>query len=104
MLSAIVFLPLIGFLIAGLFGACWAIARWRSSPPAWSALAAVLSWIVFIETGFGDVHGHERVQVRTGFLLATLPSIGRSASIRCDAGGGELGRARSPLFHRLHEP
>jgi NADH-quinone oxidoreductase subunit L len=27
------------------------------------ALAAVLSWIVFIETGFGDVHGHERVQV-----------------------------------------
>jgi NADH-quinone oxidoreductase subunit L len=63
MLSAIVFLPLIGFLIAGLFGKLLGHRPVEILTTSLVGIAAVLSWIVFIETGFGDVHGHERVQV-----------------------------------------
>jgi NADH-quinone oxidoreductase subunit L len=81
MLSAIVFLPLIGFLIAGLFGKLLGHRPVEILTTSLVGIAAVLSWIVFIETGFGDVHG-ERVQVLHGFHPVISPSIGRSASIR----------------------
>ncbi|MFN3169103.1 MAG: NADH-quinone oxidoreductase subunit L [Hyphomicrobiales bacterium] len=63
MLSAIVFLPLIGFLIAGLFGKLLGDRPVEIITTSFVGIGAVLSWIVFIQTGFGDVHGHERVQV-----------------------------------------
>lgn len=67
MLSAIVFLPLIGFLIAGLFGRLLGHRPVEIITTSLLFVAAILSWIVFIQTGFGehDAHGatYERVQV-----------------------------------------
>ena len=67
MLSAIGFLPLIGFLIAGLFGRLLGHRPVEIITTSLLGIAAILSWIVFFQTGFGehDAHGHtyERVQV-----------------------------------------
>lgn len=67
MLSAIVFLPLIGFLIAGLFGRLLGHRPVEIITTSLVGLAAALSWVVFIQTGFGHVDSHglayERVQV-----------------------------------------
>jgi NADH-quinone oxidoreductase subunit L len=54
MIQAIVFFPLLGFLIAGLFGR---VIGPRPSELVTTGLlmaSAVLSWIVFIQTGFGE--------------------------------------------------
>src|SRR5215213_1220514 len=70
MYHLIVFLPLVGFLIAGCFG------RWigaRASELITTALlfvACVLSWIAFVSVGFGD--GATRVQVAQWMSVGDL--------------------------------
>ena len=63
MYSAILFLPLIGFLIAGLFGRVIGdrAAEWVTCLLV--SLAALLSWIAFLSVGFGE--GHEGAQTVT---------------------------------------
>lgn len=70
MYHAIVFLPLVGFLIAGCFG------RWigaRASEVVSTALlfvACVLSWIAFVNVGFGS--GAARIQVAQWMVSGDL--------------------------------
>ncbi|WP_414471160.1 NADH-quinone oxidoreductase subunit L [Microvirga sp. M2] len=54
MYHAIVFLPLVGFLIAGLFGRVIGARPSEIITTALLAVAAVLSWVSFIHVGFGD--------------------------------------------------
>src|ERR687898_479653 len=61
MYHAIVFLPLVGFLIAGLFGRLLGPRPSEIITTALLFVAAVLSWVSFIQVGFGD--GATRVQV-----------------------------------------
>src|SRR6478735_4888180 len=61
MYHAIVFLPLVGFLIAGLFGRVLGPRPSEIITTALLFVAAVLSWVSFIQVGFGD--GATRVQV-----------------------------------------
>ena len=106
MYHAIVFLPLVGFLIAGLFGRRpRARARARSSPPALLFVSAVLSWVAFFQVGFGDrrdARARSRNGCRSGDLVGRLGVPDRHAD-RGDAGRRQhrLG-ARAPLFDRLH--
>ena len=53
MIQAIVFLPLIGFLIAGLFGRFIGPRPSEFVTTLLMGVAAVMSWIVFIQVGFG---------------------------------------------------
>jgi len=55
MYLAIVFLPLIGFLIAGLFGSQIGARACEYVTSGFLVIAAVLSWIAFFQVGFGDV-------------------------------------------------
>ncbi|MGN6582305.1 MAG: NADH-quinone oxidoreductase subunit L, partial [Rhizobiaceae bacterium] len=55
MYLAIVFLPLIGFLIAGLFGSQIGARACEYITSGFLVIAAVLSWIAFFQVGFGDV-------------------------------------------------
>ncbi|NIX77438.1 NADH-quinone oxidoreductase subunit L [Microvirga terricola] len=70
MYYAIVFLPLVGFLIAGLFG------RFIGSRPSELVttvlllIAAALSWVAFIQVGFGS--GATRVQVAQWMSVGSL--------------------------------
>ena len=59
--QAIVFLPIIGALIAGLFGRAIGDRAAEIVTTAFLIIAAVLSWIVFIQIGFG--HGTAKVTV-----------------------------------------
>jgi NADH-quinone oxidoreductase subunit L len=61
MYHAIVFLPLVGFLIAGLFGRLLGARPSELITTGLLFVAAVLSWVSFIQVGFGD--GATRVQV-----------------------------------------
>src|SRR5918997_3232261 len=61
MYHAIVFLPLVGFLIAGLFGRLLGPRPSEIITTGLLFVAAVLSWVSFIKVGFGD--GATRVQV-----------------------------------------
>src|ERR687893_58003 len=61
MYHAIVFLPLVGLLIAGLFGRLLGPRPSEIVTTALLFIAAVLSWVSFIQVGFGD--GATRVQV-----------------------------------------
>ncbi|GJD50474.1 NADH-quinone oxidoreductase subunit L [Methylobacterium crusticola] len=72
MYHAIVFLPLIGALVAGLFGR-------RIGPKASEAVTtgilffvALLSWVAFFEVSGGHGHGATRVQVATWFTAGDL--------------------------------
>ncbi|MHB2169229.1 NADH-quinone oxidoreductase subunit L [Alsobacter sp. R-9] len=70
MYQAIVFLPLVGFLIAGLFGR---VIGDRASEVVTTALlmaAALLSWIAFFTVGYG--HGATRVQVAQWMVSGDL--------------------------------
>ncbi|HEY8381673.1 MAG TPA: NADH-quinone oxidoreductase subunit L [Microvirga sp.] len=70
MYHAIVFLPLVGFLIAGLFGR---ILGPRPSEIVTTALlfvAAALSWVAFFQVGFGS--GATRVQVAEWMSVGDL--------------------------------
>ena len=55
--KAIVFLPLIGFLIAGLFGRQIGAKASEYVTSGLMIIVAILSWIVFIEVGFGHAEG-----------------------------------------------
>jgi len=61
MYHAIVFLPLVGFLIAGLFGRILGARPSELVTTGLLFVAAVLSWVAFIQVGFGD--GATRVQI-----------------------------------------
>ncbi len=55
MYQAIVFLPLIGFLIAGIFGASIGARASEVVTSSLLVICAILSWIAFFQVGFGDV-------------------------------------------------
>ena len=57
MYSAIVFLPLIGFLIAGLFGRVIGAKASEYITSGLLVISAVLSWVAFMQVGFGDNEG-----------------------------------------------
>lgn len=70
MYHAIVFLPLVGFLIAGLFGRVLGARPSEIITTALLFVAAVLSWVSFIQVGFGD--GATRVQVAQWMSVGDL--------------------------------
>ena len=61
MYHAIVFLPLVGFLIAGLFGRVIGARPSEIVTTALLFVSALLSWVAFVQVGYGD--GATRVQV-----------------------------------------
>ncbi len=70
MYHAIVFLPLIGFLIAGLFGRLIGARGSEIVTTSLLVVSAVLSWIAFFSVGFG--HGTTRVQIATWLASGDL--------------------------------
>jgi len=70
MYHAIVFLPLIGFLIAGLFGRLIGARGSEIVTTSLLVVSAVLSWIAFFNVGFGA--GTTRVQVATWLASGDL--------------------------------
>jgi NADH-quinone oxidoreductase subunit L len=70
MYHAIVFLPLIGFLIAGLFGRLIGARGSEIVTTSLLMVAAVLSWVAFFSVGFGS--GTTRVQVATWMASGDL--------------------------------
>ena len=54
MYQAIVFLPLLGFLIVGLFGTSLGAKASEYITSGFLVIAAVLSWIAFFSVGFGE--------------------------------------------------
>ncbi|KQU50899.1 NADH:ubiquinone oxidoreductase subunit L [Bosea sp. Leaf344] len=70
MYHAIVFLPLIGFLIAGLFGRLIGARGSEIVTTSLLVVSAVLSWIAFFNVGFGA--GTTRVQVATWMASGDL--------------------------------
>ena len=63
MYHAIVFLPLVGFLIAGFFGRMIGPRPSELITTSLLVIAAVLSWVAFVQVGFGP--GTTRVQIAT---------------------------------------
>ena len=60
MYQAIVFLPLLGFLIVGLFGGSLGAKASEYITCGFMVIAAVLSWVAFVSVGLGErrsVHG-----------------------------------------------
>jgi NADH-quinone oxidoreductase subunit L len=74
MLSAIVFLPLIGFLVAGLFGRILGHRPVEILTTSFLVISAILSWIVFIQTGFG--HGEVAEAVEHSGLMSLMGTSG----------------------------
>ena len=70
MYHAIVFLPLIGFLIAGLFGRLIGARASEIVTTALLLVAALLSWVALFQVGFGS--GTTRIQVATWLASADL--------------------------------
>ncbi|MCG7393919.1 NADH-quinone oxidoreductase subunit L [Microvirga sp. ACRRW] len=70
MYHAIVFLPLVGFLIAGIFGRVLGARPSELITTGLLFVAAVLSWVSFISVGFGD--GATRVQVAQWMSVGDL--------------------------------
>ena len=70
MYHAIVFLPLIGFLIAGLFGRLIGARGSEIVTTSLLMVSAVLSWVAFFNVGFGS--GATRVQVATWLASGDL--------------------------------
>jgi NADH-quinone oxidoreductase subunit L len=70
MYHAIVFLPLIGFLIAGLFGRLIGARGSEIVTTSLLMVSAVLSWIAFFNVGFGS--GTTRVQIATWLASGDL--------------------------------
>ncbi len=105
MYHAIVFLPLIGFLLAGLFAKSLGAKGCEYITTGLLMISAALSWIAFFTVGFSDAEP-ETVQVlqwissgdlnvNWAFRIDTLTVV---MLVRCEHGFG----ARSPLFNRLH--
>ena len=81
MYHAIVFLPLVGFLIAGLFGRVLGPRPSEIVTTALLFVAAALSWVAFFQVGFGS--GATRVQVAQWMSPRAISwSTGRSGSTR----------------------
>jgi NADH-quinone oxidoreductase subunit L len=70
MYHAIVFLPLLGFFIAGLFGRIIGARASEIVTTALLAVSAALSWVAFAQVGFG--HGTTRVQVASWIVSGDL--------------------------------
>ncbi|SFB70963.1 NADH-quinone oxidoreductase subunit L [Bosea sp. CRIB-10] len=70
MYQAIVFLPLIGFFIAGLFGRLIGARASEIVTTTLLLISAALSWVAFVQVGFGS--GTTRVQVATWLASADL--------------------------------
>lgn len=70
MYQAIVFLPLIGFFIAGIFGRLIGARASEIVTTTLLLVSAALSWVAFFQVGFG--HGTTRVQVATWLASADL--------------------------------
>lgn len=70
MYHLIVFLPLIGFLIAGLFGRLIGARGSEIVTTSLLIVSAILSWIALFSVGFG--HGTTRVQVATWLASGNL--------------------------------
>ncbi|MBK9078070.1 MAG: NADH-quinone oxidoreductase subunit L [Hyphomicrobium sp.] len=77
--TAIVFLPLIGALVAGLFGRVIGDRPSEIFTTALLMIAAVLSWVVFVQVGFG--HETHKVQVMRWITSGELDT---SWSLRID--------------------
>jgi NADH-quinone oxidoreductase subunit L len=80
MYSAIVFLPLIGFLIAGLFGRAIGAKASEYITSGLVILAALLSWVAFFSVGYGETALHQ-IQVLRWISAGALDV---SWSIRVD--------------------
>ena len=70
MYHAIVFLPLLGFLVAGLFGRALGPRNAELVTSVLVGVAALLSWIAFVHVGFGE--GATRVAVANWMTVGTL--------------------------------
>jgi NADH-quinone oxidoreductase subunit L len=70
MYQAIVFLPLVGFLIAGLFGRLIGARASEAVTTGLLILSAVLSWVAFVQVGYGS--GATRIQVGTWMVSGDL--------------------------------
>lgn len=70
MVQALVFLPLAGFLIAGLFGRMIGARASEIVTTAFMLISAALSWIVFMRVGYGD--GAERIMLGQWFASGGL--------------------------------
>src|SRR3978361_833035 len=70
MYHLIVFLPLLGFLIAGIFGRKIGARPSELVTTAFLGVAALLSWVAFFRVGFGD--GATRVQVANWMVSGAL--------------------------------
>ncbi|HPG88656.1 MAG TPA: NADH-quinone oxidoreductase subunit L [Hyphomicrobium sp.] len=77
--TAIVFLPLIGALIAGLFGRAIGDRPSEIITTALLMISAVLSWVVFVQVGFG--HETHKIQV---LRWITSGELDTSWSLRID--------------------
>jgi NADH-quinone oxidoreductase subunit L len=81
--AAIVFLPLAGALIAGLFGRVLGPRPSELITTLFLLIAAALSWIVFVQVGFGhgtgaaghDAHGHAAAAAAQAIKVKILPWI-----------------------------
>ncbi|MGO4571747.1 NADH-quinone oxidoreductase subunit L [Microvirga sp. 2TAF3] len=71
MYQAIVFLPLVGFLIAGLFGRVIGPRPSEIITTALLVIVAALSWVSFIQVGFGSA-GMTRIQVAQWMSVGDL--------------------------------
>ena len=80
MYSAIVFLPLIGFLIAGLFGRAIGDKASEYVTSGLVIIAAILSWVAFFSVGYGET-GLYQIQV---MRWITAGALDVSWSIRVD--------------------
>ena len=105
MYHAIVFLPLVGFLIAGLLGRVIGAAAERDRHDGRScSSAAALSWVAFFQVGFGS--GATRVQVAQWMASGDLVvdwafRIDTLTAVMLVVVNTRVG-ARAPLFDRLH--
>ena len=70
--QAIVFLPLIGALIAGFLGRLIGAKMSEYITCAFMVVAAILSWIVFIDVGFGQAKQVLQVEVLPWIKSGTL--------------------------------
>ena len=79
----IVFLPLLGFLIAGLFGQQIGARNSELVTTGLLGFCAFLSWIAFFTVGFGGQEHAEIVPVANWFISGKLSmSLGPCASTR----------------------
>src|SRR3954462_7870092 len=70
MYHAVIFLPLVGFLIAGLLGRVIGPRPSKIVTTALLFVSAVLSWVSFVQVGYGD--GATRIQIAQWFASGDL--------------------------------